>query len=174
MRARLGKGTVARRQRGADPAGPVHRDTRADGVLGGADGDASRPDIDGEGIASVTVARHPEPAALAHRDELAGGNGADHFAARGVDQLCRVQAHALRQEAAPAASGVDETHVLAVGLLGGAQPELAGAGSHLGLGQLTHGEHQLPELVGAEHRQHVRLVLLGVRATSQTRAVGRR
>ena len=53
----------------------------------------------------------------------------------------------------------DEAHVLAVGLVGGAQTEVCGHDPHPILGHVTHRQLGHGQGFGVEHVQHIRLVL---------------
>ncbi len=88
-----------------------------------------------------------------------------------VDDLTRVHRHPLLEEALPALHAADEAHILAVGLHRRTEPEPARVRAHLGLGHLPHREQDARELVLAQHRQDIGLVLGGIGAPSQLGAV---
>ena len=136
-----------------------HRDRRARGV-------------DRERIPARTAGRAEAPA-LAHGDELDRVDAAD-LTPCGVDQASGMNADARLEEGAPAARRQHEADVLAVGLVGRAQPEGRGAHAHLGLRQPADGKATAGQLGATEHVQHVRLVLGPIRATTQPHASVRR
>src|SRR5205085_7121749 len=76
----------------------------------------------------------------------------------------------LAQERGPTAGRGDETHLLAVRLGRRSQPELGSPGSHLGLGQVTDRKQDTTELVLAQYRKDVGLVLGPVRTATKAPA----
>jgi hypothetical protein len=66
----------------------------------------------------------------------------------------------------------DEAHVLALGLVGGAQVEVGRDAPHLGLGHRPERQEQPVEQLRAEHVEDVGLVLGGIRPPPETGAGG--
>ena len=75
----------------------------------------------------------------------------------------------IRPDRKPLASlgAPDEAHVLAVGLLGRAQPEAPGVGSYVVLAHVTHREQDARQGGLIEDGEHVGLVLGGIGAPPQ-------
>ena len=149
--SRLGLGLDRCRPRGAVGAA-LHRDrarhraVRPDELLepqpvdqqlvGRADAHRRRRHVDVDHVPGRSAAGQAEAPALADRDQLDGVDPSD-LGPPLVDHAPRTQGDAIAQEpGAPGGRG-HEAHVLAVGLVGGAQAERGRLGPHLVLGQVA-------------------------------------
>ena len=107
---------------------------------------------------------------LAHREAAHAIVTTEHRAVH-VDDRTRGGGHASIEERG-ATAACDETHVHALGLGRGTQPEPRRVRAHVGLGHLTDGQHRHRQRVGAEHREHVGLILRRVRTAAEFRVAG--
>ncbi len=131
-------------------------------VVGAADHDGGRLHVDRQGVARSAVTTEAEATALADGHQLDGVDLTDRGALT-VDEAGRAQRDATAQERrSPSAAVGDEAHVLAVGLVRGAQTELGGPSPHLLLGHPADGQEHPLEVAALEHVDHVALVLAGV------------
>ena len=131
-----------------------------------ADHDGGARRVDRQRVAPAGAApRHPPP--LPDGDQLDRVDGA-RGPALGVDQPARAQRHAGREERGAATRRGDEADVLAVGLGRGAQAQGPGVAPHLGLGQLAHRQQAAGQLLTAQDRQDIGLVLGPVPAPHQS------
>ena len=115
-------------------------------------------DVDADHVARLGAAGETEAVALADGDQLDGADVADRLAGL-IDDGARVGLEPRPEERGAAAGGGDEAHVLAVGLVGGGQPQASRVGAHLVLRQVADREEGAREGRLVEHVHDVGLVL---------------
>ena len=99
-----------------------------------------------------------QSASLANGHELDGINGAQ-LRSGFVNDACGPKRNSVTEKRLASARLADETHILAVGLGGGAQTKFAGTFAYLSLGEMSDGEQRVGKLALIEHVHHVTLVL---------------